>query len=216
MNKAIIGRKVGMTQIFAADGTMIPVTVVEAGPCPVVQVKTVENDGYAALKLGFIETSEKALTKPELGQFKKAGVKPHKVLKEIRVAGAETFSVGDELKADVFAAGDKVDVSGVSKGHGFTGVIKRWNQHRLKETHGVGPVHREPGSMGSISDPSRVFKHKHLAGQYGVENVTVQNLEVVKVDLNRNVLLIKGAVPGPKGSIVTGADSVKNEGHDRY
>ncbi|MBS5022622.1 MAG: 50S ribosomal protein L3 [Firmicutes bacterium] len=211
MNKAIIGRKVGMTQIFAADGTMIPVTVVEAGPCPVVQVKTVENDGYAALKLGFIETSEKALTKPELGQFKKAGVKPHKVLKEIRVAGAETFSVGDELKADVFAAGDKVDVSGVSKGHGFTGVIKRWNQHRLKETHGVGPVHREPGSMGSISDPSRVFKHKHLAGQYGVENVTVQNLEVVKVDLNRNVLLIKGAVPGPKGSIVTVADSVKSK-----
>ena len=211
MNKAIIGRKVGMTQIFAADGTMIPVTVVEAGPCPVVQVKTVENDGYAPLKLGFIETSEKALTKPELGQFKKAGVKPHKILKEIRVAGAETFSVGDELKADVFAAGDKVDVSGVSKGHGFTGVIKRWNQHRLKETHGVGPVHREPGSMGSISDPSRVFKHKHLAGQYGVENVTVQNLEVVKVDLNRNVLLIKGAVPGPKGSIVTVADSVKSK-----
>ena len=211
MNKAIIGRKVGMTQIVAADGTMIPDTVVEAGPCPVVQVKTVENDGYAALKLGFIETSEKALTKPELGQFKKAGVKPHKVLKEIRVAGAETFSVGDELKADVFAAGDKVDVSGVSKGHGFTGVIKRWNQHRLKETHGVGPVHREPGSMGSISDPSRVFKHKHLAGQYGVENVTVQNLEVVKVDLNRNVLLIKGAVPGPKGSIVTVADSVKSK-----
>lgn len=211
MNKAIIGRKVGMTQIFAADGTIIPVTVVEAGPCPVVQVKTLENDGYAALKLGFIETSEKALTKPELGQFKKAGVKPHKVLKEVRVANAETFSVGDELKADVFAAGDKVDVSGVSKGHGFTGVIKRWNQHRLKETHGVGPVHREPGSMGSISDPSRVFKHKHLAGQYGVENVTVQNLEVVKVDVNRNVLLIKGAIPGPKGSVVTVADSVKSK-----
>ena len=132
MNKAIIGRKVGMTQIFAQDGTMIPVTVVEAGPCPVVQVKTVENDGYAALKLGFIETSEKALTKPELGQFKKAGVKPHKVLKEIRIANAETYTVGAELKADVFQAGDKVDVSGVTKGHGFTGVIKRWNQHRLK------------------------------------------------------------------------------------
>lgn len=211
MNKAIIGRKVGMTQIFAENGIMIPVTVVEAGPCPVVQVKTVANDGYSALKLGFIETSEKALTKPELGQFKKAGVKPHKVLKEVRVANAETFAVGAEVKADVFAAGDKVDVSGVSKGHGFTGVIKRWNQHRLKETHGVGPVHREPGSMGSISDPSRVFKHKHLAGQYGVENVTVQNLEVVKVDLNRNVLLIKGAVPGPKGSIVTVADSVKSK-----
>ncbi|MBQ8885853.1 MAG: 50S ribosomal protein L3 [Clostridia bacterium] len=211
MNKAIIGRKVGMTQLFAADGKVIPVTVVEAGPCPVVQVKTVESDGYAALKLGFIETSEKALTKPELGQFKKAGVKPHKVLKEIRVANAETYTVGTELKADVFAAGEKVDVSGVTKGHGFTGVIKRWNQHRLKETHGVGPVHREPGSMGSISDPSRVFKHKHLAGQYGVENVTIQNLEVVKVDVERNVLLIKGAIPGPKGSIVTVSDSVKSK-----
>ena len=211
MNKAIIGRKVGMTQLFAADGKVIPVTVVEAGPCPVVQVKTVESDGYAALKLGFIETSEKALTKPELGQFKKAGVKPHKVLKEIRVANAETYTVGTELKADVFAAGEKVDVSGVTKGHGFTGVIKRWNQHRLKETHGVGPVHREPGSRGSISDPSRVFKHKHLAGQYGVENVTIQNLEVVKVDVERNVLLIKGAIPGPKGSIVTVSDSVKSK-----
>ena len=211
MNKAIIGRKVGMTQIFAENGIMIPVTVVEAGPCPVVQVKTVANDGYSALKLGFIETSEKALTKPELGQFKKAGVKPHKVLKEVRVANAETFAVGAEVKADVFAAGDKVDVSGVSKGHGFTGVIKRWNQQRLKETHGVGPVHREPGSMGSISAPSRVFKRKHLAGQYGVDNVTVQNLEVVKVDAGRNVLLIKGAVPGPRGSIVTVSDSVKSK-----
>ena len=209
MNKAIIGRKVGMTQLFAPDGTMIPVTVVEAGPCPVVQVKTVANDGYSALKLGFIETNEKALTKPELGQFKKAGVKPHKVLKEVRVANAETFAVGAELKADVFAAGERVDVSGVTKGHGFTGVIKRWNQHRLKETHGVGPVHREPGSMGANSSPSRVFKQKHLAGQYGVENVTIQNLEVVKVDLNRNVLLIKGAIPGAKGSIVTVSDSVK-------
>ena len=209
MNKAIIARKVGMTQLFAEDGRMIPVTVVEAGPCPVVQVKTVENDGYAALKLGFIETSEKALTKPELGQFKKAGVKPHKVLKEIRVANAETYAVGAEIKADVFQAGERVDVSGVTKGHGFTGVIKRWNQHRLKETHGVGPVHREPGSMGANSSPSRVFKQKHLAGQYGVENVTIQNLEVVKVDLGRNVLLIKGAIPGPKGSIVTVSDSVK-------
>ena len=211
MNKAIIGRKVGMTQLFAENGELIPVTVVEAGPCPVVQVKTVENDGYAALKLGFIETSEKALTKPELGQFKKAGVKPHKVLKEIRVDNAESYQVGNELKADVFAAGEKVDVSGVTKGHGFTGVIKRWNQHRLKMTHGTGPVHREPGSMGPISSPSRVFKHKHLAGQYGVENVTIQNLEIVKVDLDRNVLLIKGAIPGPKGSIVTVKNSVKSK-----
>ena len=211
MNKAIIGRKVGMTQIFAEDGKMIPVTVVEAGPCPVVQVKTVENDGYAALKLGFIETSEKALTKPELGQFKKAGVKPHKVLKEIRIDAAETYEVGTEIKADIFAVGDKVDVSGVTKGHGFTGVIKRWNQQRLKMTHGTGPVHREPGSMGPISSPSRVFKHKHLAGQYGVENVTIQNLEIVKVDVARNAILIKGAIPGPKGSIVTVKNSVKSK-----
>ena len=211
MNKAIIGRKVGMTQIFTEDGKVIPVTVVEAGPCPVVQVKTVESDGYAALKLGFIEVSEKALTKPELGQFKKAGVKPHKVLKEIRVENAASYSVGDELKADVFAAGEKVDVSGVTKGHGFTGVIKRWNQHRLKMTHGTGPVHREPGSMGHISAPSRVFKHKHLAGQYGVENVTIQNLEVVKVDVARNAILIKGAIPGPKGSVVTIKNSVKSK-----
>ena len=211
MNKAIIGRKIGMTRLFAQDGKMIPVTVVEAGPCPVVQVKTTEHDGYAALKLGFIETSEKALTKPELGQFKKANVKPCKVLKEIRVDNAESFKVGDELKADVFAAGDKVDVSGITKGHGYTGVIKRWNQQRLKETHGVGPVHREPGSMGANSSPSRVFKQKHLAGQYGVENVTIQNLEIVKVDLARNVLLIKGAIPGVKGSIVTVGSSVKSK-----
>ena len=211
MNKAIIGRKVGMTQIFAQDGKMSPVTVVVEGPCPVVQVKTVENDGYSAIKVGFIETSEKALTKPELGQFKKAGVKPHKVLKELRVDNAETYTVGAELKADVFAAGERVDVSGLTKGHGFTGVIKRWNQHRLKMTHGTGPVHREPGSMGPISAPSRVFKHKHLAGQYGLENVTIQNLEVVKVDLDRNVLLIKGAIPGPKGSVVTIKNSVKSK-----
>lgn len=207
MSKAIIGRKVGMTQIFAEDGKVIPVTVVEAGPCPVVQVKTVETDGYAALKLGFLPAKEKALTKPDLGQFKKAGVKPCKVLKEVK--GMDGYKVGDEVKAEIFAAGEKVDVSGVSKGHGFTGVIMKWNQHRLKETHGVGPVHREPGSMGSISDPSRVFKHKHLAGQWGVENVTVQNLEIVRVDAGRNAILIKGAVPGPKGSVVTIRTTVK-------
>ncbi len=209
MGKAIIGRKAGMTQIFAADGKVIPVTVVEAGPCPVVQVKTAETDGYAALKLGFLEVKEKELNKPELGQFKKANVKPCKYLKEVR--DMEGYSVGDVVKADIFAEGDKVDVAGVSKGHGFTGVIKRWNQQRLKETHGVGPVHREPGSMGSISDPSRVFKHKHLAGQYGVENVTVLNLEVVRVDLARNAILVKGAIPGPKGSIVTLRTSVKSK-----
>ncbi len=209
MNKAIIGRKAGMTQIFAADGKMIPVTVVEAGPCPVVQVKTVESDGYTALKLGFVETSEKAMNKPELGQFKKAGVKPCKVLKEVRLDAVDSFKVGDVVKADVFAAGDHVDVAGVTKGHGYTGVIKRWNQHRLKESHGVGPVHREPGSMGANSSPSRVFKHKNLAGQYGVENVTIQNLEIVRVDAARNAILIKGAIPGPRGSVVTISNSVK-------
>ncbi len=211
MNKAIIGRKAGMTQIFAQDGKMIPVTVVEAGPCPVVQIKTQEADGYTALKLGFDETSERSLNKPELGQFKKAGVKPCKVLKEVRLDKVDSYKVGDFVKADVFAAGDKVDVSGVTKGHGYTGVIKRWNQHRLKETHGVGPVHREPGSMGANSSPSRVFKQKHLAGQYGVENVTIQNLEIVRVDAARNAILIKGAIPGPRGSVVTIFNSVKQK-----
>lgn len=211
MIKAIIGRKVGMTQIFAEDGKVIPVTVVEAGPCPVVQVKTEESDGYTALKLGFIEAKEKSLNKPELGQFKKAGVKPCKVLKEVRLDSVDGYKVGDEVKADVFAAGEFVDVAGVTKGHGYTGVIKRWNQHRLKETHGVGPVHREPGSMGANSTPSRVFKQKHLAGQYGVENVTVQNLEVVRVDAARSAILIKGAIPGNKGGIVTISNSVKSK-----
>ena len=209
MGKAIIGRKVGMTQLFAEDGKVIPVTVIEAGPCPVVQVKTTETDGYTALKLGFLDAKEKAMNKPDLGQFKKAGVKPCKVLKEVRLDSVEGYKVGDEVKADVFAAGDKVDASGVTKGHGYTGVIKRWNQHRLKETHGVGPVHREPGSMGANSSPSRVFKHKKLAGQYGVENVTIQNLEVVRVDAQRNAILVKGAIPGPKGSVVTLKTSVK-------
>ena len=209
MNKAIIGRKAGMTQVFTAEGKVIPVTVIEAGPCPVVQIKTVEKDGYAALKLGFDETSEKNLNKPELGQFKKAGVKPCKVLKEFRLADHSSYSVGGTVTADVFAAGDRVDVHGVTKGHGFSGVIKRWNQHRLKETHGVGPVHREPGSMGANSTPSRVFKNKRLPGQYGVENVTIQNLEVVRVDVARNCILIKGSVPGPEGSVVTINDTVK-------
>ena len=209
MNKAIICRKEGMTQIFMAEGKVIPVTVLQAGPCPVIQIKTVEKDGYAALKLGFGETSEKALTKPELGQFKKAKVKPCKVLKEFRLADLSSYQVGGEVKADVFAAGDRIDAHGVSKGHGYTGVIKRWNQHRLKETHGVGPVHREPGSMGANSSPSRVFKNKHLAGQYGCENVTVQNLEIVRVDAERNCILVKGSVPGPDGSIVTINDTVK-------
>ena len=209
MNKAIIGRKLGMTQIFSPDGKVIPVTVIEAGPCPVVQIKTVEHDGYQAVKMGFGKTSEKALNKPELGQFKKAGVAPQKVMKEFRFEDVSGYEVGKDVTCEVFAAGDKVDVIGTTKGHGYTGVIKRWNQHRLKETHGVGPVHREVGSMGANSSPSRVFKNKHLAGQYGVERVTILNLEVVKVDAARNAILVKGAVPGPKGGYVSIRNSVK-------
>ena len=209
MNKAIIGRKLGMTQLFKADGKVVPVTVIEAGPCPIVQVKTLERDGYVAVKLAFSKTDEKSLNKPELGLFKKAGVEPHKVLKEFRLEDADNMTVGTVIDCATFAEGDKVDVSGVSKGHGFTGVIKKWNQQRLKETHGVGPVHREVGSMGAISNPSRVFKGKHMPGHWGHENVTVQNLEVVKVDKERNVILVKGAVPGPVKGIVTLRNSVK-------
>ncbi len=209
MNKAIIGRKLGMTQIFSADGKVIPVTVVEAGPCPVVQLKTVEKDGYQAVKLGFDEVKENDLNKPEAGQFKKAGVACQKVLKEFRVDDIAAYSVGNVVTVETFAAGDRIDVVGQSKGHGFSGVIKRWNQHRLKMTHGVGPVHREVGSMGANSSPSRVFKNKHMPGQYGNERVTVQNLEVVKVDTARNALLIKGAIPGATGAIVAITNSVK-------
>ena len=209
MNKAIIGKKLGMTQIFSADGKVIPVTVVEAGPCPVVQIKTTEKDGYAAVKVGFGKVEEKDLNKPDNGQFKKAGVEPRKVLKEFKFDDGGKYAVGQSLTVETFAAGDHVDVVGLTKGHGFTGVIKRWNQHRLKMTHGVGPVHREVGSMGANSSPSRVFKNKRMPGQYGNERVTVQNLEIVKVDAARNVLLIKGAIPGPKGGIVTVTDSVK-------
>ena len=209
MNKAIIGRKLGMTQLFSQDGKVIPVTVIEAGPCPVVQVKTLERDGYASVKLGFNRVDEKKLNKPEAGLFKKTGVPAQKVLKEFRLDNAESMEVGSVITCDAFQAGDKIDVSGVSKGHGFTGVIKRWNNHRLKETHGVGPVHREVGSMGANSSPSRVFKGKKMPGQYGHENVTILNLEVVKVDKERNVLLVKGAVPGPVKGIVTIRNSVK-------
>ena len=209
MNKAIIGKKLGMTQVFSADGKVIPVTVIAAGPCPVVQVKTLERDGYSAVKLGFDEVKENTLNKPQAGLFKKANAPAQKVLREFRLENAESMKVGDVVTCETFAEGDKIDVSGVSKGHGFTGVIKRWNNHRLKETHGVGPVHREVGSMGANSSPSRVFKGKHMAGQYGHENVTVLNLEVVKVDKERNVILVKGAVPGPVKGIVTLRNSVK-------
>ena len=209
MNKAIIGRKLGMTQVFSADGKVIPVTVIEAGPCPVVQVKTLERDGYAAVKLGFDEVTEKEINKPEAGLFKKIGIAPRKVLKEFRLDDTSKYEVGSVIECDTFVAGDKIDVSGVSKGHGFTGVIKRWNNQRLKETHGVGPVHREVGSMGANSSPSRVFKNKKMPGQYGHENVTVLNLEVVKVDKERNAILVKGAVPGPVKGIVCLRNSVK-------
>ena len=209
MNKAIIGKKLGMTQLFSQDGKVIPVTVIEAGPCPIVQVKTLERDGYSAVKLGFDQVDEKKLNKPQAGLFKKAGVPAQKVLKEFKLDGADAMTVGQVVTCDVFQAGDKIDVTGISKGHGFTGVIKRWNQHRLKETHGVGPVHREPGSMGAISNPSRVFKGKNLPGHWGHENVTVLNLEVVKVDKERNAILVKGAVPGPIKGIVTLRNSVK-------
>ena len=209
MNKAIIGKKLGMTQIFSADGKVIPVTVVEAGPCPVVQIKTTGNDGYEAVKVGFGNVDEKRVNKPDAGQFKKAGVAPLKVLKEFKFDNVSAYTVGQVITVDTFAAGDKVDVVGLTKGHGFSGVIKRWNQHRLKMTHGVGPVHREVGSMGANSSPSRVFKNKHMPGQYGHERVTIQNLEIVKVDVARNVLLIKGAIPGPKGGIITVSNTVK-------
>ena len=209
MKKGIIGKKVGMTQIFDEKGNVIPVTVIEAGPCFVVQKKTVEHDGYSAVQLGFDEIRDKLVNKPRKGQFEKAGVSPKRVLREFRLEGSEDMNVGDIIKADTFSVGDTVDVAGTSKGNGFSGVIKRWNAHRLKMTHGTGPVHREVGSMGSNTDPSRVFKGKHMAGQLGNERVTVQNLAVVKVDTENNLVALKGAIPGPKGGIVTIADSVK-------
>ena len=206
--KAIIGRKIGMTQIFAQDGTAIPVTVVEAGPCVVTQVKTVEKDGYNAVQVGFGEVKAKNLNKAQLGLFKKANVENKRVLMELDPNG-ETFEVGNEIKCDVFAEGDIVDVAGVSKGHGFSGVIKRWNAHGLDASHGIGPVHRSPGSLAANSDPSRVFKNRKLPGQYGNEKVTIQNLEIAKVDVDRNLLFIKGAIPGAKGAVVTICSAVK-------
>ena len=209
MQKAIIGKKIGMTQIFDATGKVIPVTVIEAGPCPVVQKKTVEIDGYEAVQVGFGEKKEKRSNKPELGHFKKSGVSVRKVLKEFRLEDISALNLGDEIKCDVFAEGDRVDVTGTSKGKGYAGVIKRWGTHRLKETHGTGPVHRHPGSMGACSTPSRVMKGKKLPGHMGAERVTVLNLDVVKVDAERNLILVRGAVPGPKGGIVTIKNTVK-------
>ena len=209
MKKGIIGRKLGMTQIFADNGAAIPVTVIEAGPCPVVQKKTAENDGYDAVQLGFEDIREKLVTKPAAGHYKKAGVSAKRHLKEFRLDGAADMNVGDVVAADTFAAGEKVDITGITKGRGYTGVIKRWNAHRLRMTHGVGPVHRQVGSMGANSSPSRVFKNKHMAGQYGNEQVTILNLEVVKVDTEKNLIAVKGAVPGAKGGIVFIRDGIK-------
>lgn len=208
MQKSIIGKKVGMTQIFDENGKMIPVTVVEAGPCQVVQVKTTENDGYAAVQLGFGDMKVKKVNKPMKGHFDKANAGYKRTLKEFRLDDCN-MEVGSLVKADVFAEGDMVDVSGVSKGKGFQGAIKRHNQHRLKETHGTGPVHRQAGSMGACSSPSRIYKGKGMAGHMGAENVTVQNLKIVKVDVENNLIAIKGAIPGANGSIVTIVDSVK-------
>ena len=209
MKKGIIGRKVGMTQVFDEVGNVIPVTLIEAGPCVVAQKKTAEHDGYDAVQLGFMEVKEKHLTKPEIGHFKKTGLAPKKHLKEFRLDDCSALNVGDTVTADTFAIGEKVDVTGLTKGHGFTGTVKRWNNHVLCSTHGVGPIHRQPGSMGANSTPSRIFKNKKMAGQYGNEQVTVLNLKVVKIDSGRNLLAIKGAVPGAKDGIVFIRDSVK-------
>ncbi len=209
MKKAILGKKLGMTQIFTPDGLVIPVTVVEAGPCYVVQKKTNEKDGYEALVVAFDQTKENRLNKPQLGVLKKANVAPSKILREFRFENTADYEIGKEIKADIFAESDMVDVSGTTRGRGFTGNIQRWNAHRLKMTHGVGPVHREVGSMGANSTPSRVFKNKKMPGHYGSESVTIQNLEIVKVDAERNILLVKGCLPGPKGSIVTIKEAVK-------
>jgi len=208
MKKGIIGKKIGMTQIFDEVGNVIPVTVIEAGPCVVSQVKTVENDGYAAIQLGFVDAKEKHLTKAEIGHFAKAGVANKKYLKEFRLDDCSGYEVGAAVTADIFESGDKVDVTGITKGHGYTGAIKRWNLHKLRMTHGVGPVHRQSGSMGVI-DPARIFKNKKMAGQYGNEQVTVLNLNVVKIDKENNLIAVKGAIPGARGGIVFIRDSVK-------
>ena len=210
MQKGIIGKKIGMTQIFDQEaGKVIPVTVVEAGPCVVVQKKTVENDGYAALQIGFDEVKAQRISKPMKGHFDKSEVGYKRVLREFRLDDCDALNVGDLLKADTFAVGDIVDVSGTSKGKGFSGAIKRHNQHRLKETHGTGPVHRQAGSMGACSSPSRIYKGRGMAGHMGAEKVTVQNLEVVKIDVENNLIALKGAIPGPKGGVVCITDSVK-------
>ena len=209
MKKGIIGKKLGMTQIFAENGAVIPVTVIEAGPCVVTQKKTTETDGYDAIQVGYEDVSAKHVNKPAKGHFEKAGVQAKKHLKEFRLENAADYNVGDVIAADTFAAGEKVDITGITKGHGYSGAVKRWGHHMLQATHGTGPIHRQVGSMGANSTPSRVFKNKKMAGQYGNEQVTVLNLEVVKVDAEKNLIAVKGAVPGAKNSIVVLRNSVK-------
>ena len=208
MKKGIIGKKIGMTQIFDEKGNVIPVTVIEAGPCVVAQKKTAEKDGYDAVQLGFQDAKEKHLTKAEKGHYEKAGVALKRHLKEFRLDDCSAINVGDVITADTFAAGDKVDVTGMTKGRGYTGCVKRWNHRILRMTHGTGPIHRQPGSMGVI-DPARIFKNKKMAGQYGNEQVTVLNLKVVKIDAEKNLIAVKGAIPGAKDGIVFIRDSVK-------
>ena len=208
MKKGIIGKKVGMTQIFDEAGNMIPVTLIEAGPCVVAQKKTVDTDGYDAVQLAFEDVKEKHIAKPQAGHFKKVNISFKKHLKEFRLEDISGYNVGDTVTADIFAAGEKVDVTGITKGHGYTGAIMRWNLHMNAKTHGVGPIHRESGSMGVI-DPARIFKNKKMAGQYGNEQVTVLNLEVVKIDAEKNLIAIKGAVPGARGGIVFLRNAVK-------
>ena len=209
MKKAIIGKKLGMTQIFADNGAVIPVTVIEAGPCVVTQKKTTETDGYNAIQVGYEDVSAKHVNKPAKGHFEKAGVQAKRHLKEFRLENAAEYNVGDVIAADTFAQGEKVDITGITKGHGYSGAVKRWGHHMLQATHGTGPIHRQVGSMGANSTPSRVFKNKKMAGQYGNEQVTILNLEVVKVDAEKNLIAVKGAVPGAKNSIVVLRNSVK-------
>ena len=209
MKKGIIGKKIGMTQIFDESGKVIPVTVVEAGPCMVIQKKTVENDGYDAIQVGFGDVKPQRLSKPAKGHFAKADVAPKKVLREFRMDDCSGYNVGDVIKADTFACGDMIDASGISKGKGYAGAIKRHGNHSLRASHGTGPVARQSGSMGAISDPSRIFKGKGMAGHMGAEKVTVQNLEIVKIDAENNLIAVKGAIPGPKGGVVVPTDSKK-------
>lgn len=209
MKKGIIGKKVGMTQVFDEQGHVIPVTVIQAGPCVVVQKKVVETDGYNSVQLGYGDVTEKHVTKPLAGHFKKAGVDLKKVLREFRLDNAAEMNVGDVVDVDTFAAGDSVDVTGISKGKGYAGTIKRYGGHRTPMTHGGGPVHRHAGSMGACSSPSRIFKGKKMPGHMGAVKVTVQNLDIVKVDTENHLLVIKGAIPGPKGSVVTVKNTVK-------